>query len=462
MRATPAGPPHVPFPPGGSYPARHGNSVRPLVDSGPTFRRICEAVEAARRGVWLMVTFMDPEFPMPDGRGTVLDVLDRAAARGLDVRVLFWRPNPESSRYGQAFSGSEADRHLLGARRSRFRARWDRAPGPYVQHQKGWLIDAGESSETAFIGGINPTFGVFEPGHEGHAQRHDVYVEVTGPSATDVHHNFVQRWNEASDRMAADGAWGPDGSDDLPFPTRVSPPRGGSLVQIQRHVPAGLYRDGRPTPGGWPHDIAGGDRSIRDQYVEAIGAARRSIYIENQALPVPEIAVELEGALKRGVEIVVLVPAEPEDHVRAARRNPESPRVFGPVEALGQYENFGLVAIAGRGPWRARSAVYVHSKIMLIDDAWATIGSCNLHRYSLSGHTEMNATFWDPPVVRALRSRLLAEHLGEETAHLDDRAALRLYRSLARENRRRQEAGRSDWQGLAFSLNPVTYGLQGP
>ena len=71
----------------------------------------------------------------------------------------------------------------------------------YCQHQKCWLIDAGQSSETTFVGGINPTFKAFEPGHMGEGQRHDVYVEVTGPSATDVHHSFVQRWNEASERI---------------------------------------------------------------------------------------------------------------------------------------------------------------------------------------------------------------------------------------------------------------------
>ena len=66
----------------------------------------------------------------------------------------------------------------------------------------------------------------------------------------------------------------------------------------------------------------------------------------------------------------------------------------------------------------------VHSKVMLVDDAWGTIGSCNLHAGSLFRNTEMNVSFWDPACVRALRCELLAEHLGEETRHLDDLAAL--------------------------------------
>jgi cardiolipin synthase len=448
----------VPFAASGPYPTRAGNAVRPLVDAGPAFRRICEGIEAARRSVWLTITFVAPDFQMPDGRGALFDVLDRAVGRGLDVRIIFWRPSPERGAHGQVFAGSCSEREWLGARGSRFRARWDRAHGAYCQHQKSWLIDAGEVSETAFVGGINPTFAAFEPGHICDGHRHDVYVEVTGPSATDVHHNFVQRWNEASERTTEDGVWGHTGDDDLRFPTRVSAPRGDSLVQIQRNVHAGSYADGRPTPGGHPYDVAAGERSIFEQYGRAIDAARRSIYIENQAIPVPEIAVRLEAALRRGVEVVVLVPADPEEHVRMARRDPTRKSLFDRVEALGRYENFALLGLAGRNPQGGRSNVYVHAKLMLVDDAWATIGSCNLHSYSLFGNTEMNASFWDPKVVRALRCELLAEHIGQDTAHLDDRAALRLYRRAAQENRLKNEASDFNWRGLAFRLDAETYG----
>ena len=44
---------HIPFVTSGSYPIRAGNHVRPLVDGEPAFRRICEAVEAARRSAAL-------------------------------------------------------------------------------------------------------------------------------------------------------------------------------------------------------------------------------------------------------------------------------------------------------------------------------------------------------------------------------------------------------------------------
>ena len=433
--------------------------MRPLVDGVPAFRRIAEAIATARHSVWLTAAFVAPDFRMPDGSGALFDVLDRAVERGLDVRAILWRPNQESVGYGRAFSGSPEDRNLLEARGSRFRIRWDRAHGPSVQHQKSWLVDAGRAGETAFVGGMNLTAKALgSPGHGSEGERHDVYVEISGPSATDVHHNFVQRWNEASERAEIDGRWGHDGDDALRFPQRLSAPRGASTVQIQRMVHAGRYSDSHPGPGAQAYDIAGGEGSILEQYLQAIGAARSSIYIENQAIPIPQVATALEAALRRTVEIVLLVPADPEDHVRAARQNPQRKPLFEALAALGRYENFALAGIAGLDARGRRNSVYVHSKIMLVDDAWATIGSCNLHANSLSGHTEMNASIWDPEVVRALRCELLAEHLDRDTAGIDDRSAFCLYREIAHENRRRYEANDGKWQGLAFGLDPAAYG----
>jgi len=397
----------------------------PLIGGTAAFRRIGEAVDAAKRSVWLTVAFYDEDLQFPDGRGALFDLLDRAAARGVDVRILFWRYNPESSSNGRTFWGTGPERDMLRARNSRLRIRWDRAAGGFCRHQKSWMIDAGTPSETAFVGGINLTAKAVE--------RHDAYVEVTGPSATDVHHNFAQRWNDATERRLPDGNWACDGTDELPLPTTASAPRGSSTVQIQRMLP----------PGEW---------SILEQYERAIDAARRTIYIENQAIPIPRIAERLERALARGVDVVLLVPAIPEDHVYASRRNPERRAPFAGVEALGRHPGFRLVGIAALDG-QERRPVYVHCKLMIVDDAWTTIGSCNLHAHSLGGATEMNASVWDAAIARDLRCALFQRHLGLDTAALDDIEALRLYRRIADTN------GGAGWQGEAFTLEPQKYAV---
>ena len=111
-----------------------------------------------------------------------------------------------------------------------------------------------------------------------------------------------------------------------------------------------------------------------------------------------------------------------------------------------------LAGIAGMGADGNRKSVHIHSKVMLVDDEWATVGSCNLHRFSLFGNGEMNTAFSDPRTVRAFRYELLLEHLDLDTSGKDDRSALRLFREIARENRRKLESGDQNWQGLAFEL----------
>jgi cardiolipin synthase len=441
-----------------SYPVREGCVVRPLVDGEPAFRRICEAVESARKSVWVTVAFLERAVELPDGRGNFFDVLDRAAGRGIDVRALFWRcPELEAVDPGKHFSGTEAERAWLLARSSRFLARWDRAHKLYCQHQKSWLIDAGERAELAFVGGINLLqSSISAPGHA-NAGSHDVYVELRGPCVTDVHHNFVQRWNGASERLDAHGRW-PDPAHecDLEFPRVLSPATGEIPVQMQRTVRAGMYRDATPAPQAERFDIAAGEFSILAQYLQAIDNARSSIYIEDQAIGSAEVVTALEQALRRGVEVVFLVPGQPPKELVAALAQPAFAAFARALAALGDHPNFALVAIAvNEGPSVYRD-VYVHAKIALVDDAFCTIGSCNVATRSFYGDTELNASFWHAPTVRALRCELLEEHTALDTSRLDDREALRKYAEIARANTARRARG-EPMEGLAFALEPATY-----
>jgi phosphatidylserine/phosphatidylglycerophosphate/cardiolipin synthase-like enzyme len=454
---------HIPPVSSGPYPVRPGNLVRPLVDGEPAFRRICEAVEAARESVWVTVAFIDRHVQMPDGHGGFFDLLDSAVARGLDVRALFWRPEP----YGaprivhSSFRGDEEERAWLARRGSRFLARWDHNPGAYCHHQKSWLIDAGGPGETAFVGGINlHENSVVPPGHpyfeHEWGSTHDLYVELRGPVAADVHHNFVQRWNEASERDQDHGKW--ENPDDLRFPDRLSPSAGEVDVQITRTVRRGAYSAGPPSPGGRPHTIADGDGSILDQYIAAIDAARETIYIENQAIGSPLVVSRIEAALERGVDVTFLVPGRAHPEMTAARRSDASNPFFEQLAGLNRYDNFLLAAIAGNIDGGGYHDIYVHAKAALIDDAWATIGSTNIANRSFYRDTELNASFWAPETVRALRVALLREHLDVDTDGLAGRQAMQRYREVALENRARKKSG-EPLAGLAHAIDPASYGM---
>ncbi|MGI9590445.1 MAG: phospholipase D-like domain-containing protein [Myxococcota bacterium] len=454
---------HVPFVDSGSYPLRPGNRVRPLVDGAPAFARIAEAAEAAQHSVWVTVAFLDPEFEMPGGRGSFFDFLDRVHERGLDVRVLFWRHwQLHEFQPAAHFPGSEAQRRDLEGRGSRFLARWDQAHDRYCQHQKSWLVDAGHPTEVAFVGGINLNPGsVVVPGHppSDGGNTHDVYVELQGPAACDVHHNFVQRWNEASDRGEPDGCW-PDASsqDDLRFPEKPGPEAGPVPVQIQRTVRRDRYRNGHPAPDAPGHPIEAGEFSVVDQYRRALDAAQETIYIEDQAIGAPEIVDRLQAALSRGVHVGFLVPLDPNNEMAAARGQEGSQPFWDSLAALGEHPHFTLAGIAAsRGPADLQH-VYVHAKIALVDDSWATIGSANVGNRSFYGDTELNASFWHGPTVRALRDELFGEHLGRDTSQLSGPEALALFARQSRENATRRDQGKP-LDGLALWIDPARYAL---
>lgn len=449
----------IPFVTTGSYPTRGGNRIQPWIDGEPAFRRICAAIDDARTSVLVAVTFMWPEFRMPDGRGTGLDVLQRAASRGLDVRVIFWRPDEDMVRHRRnAFWGSAGHGRQLAQGCPDVAVRWDRAQPGFCQHQKIWVMDAEDPGAMCFVGGINMNpHSLVLPGHAGSGHNHDAYVELAGPSLVDVHHNFVQRWNEASERARDDGLAGPNGALDMTFPTRVPPVSGMAVAQVQRTTHAGRYARGHPPPGAKPFDIASGETTNLEQYCAAIRAARRTIYMENQYLDVLDIVQALHDALVRGVEVVVVMPLVP-DISPVARGAAERAALLRARARLALHRGFALCGIAGLDADGRRAPVYVHAKLMLIDDAWATVGSCNLHRYSLFGNGELNVAFHDPATVSAMRIALLGEHLEVDTSALNDIAALRLFRDVASANRRRHDQARADWQGLAITLDPATYG----
>lgn len=447
-----------------SYPRRRGNYIRPLVDGMAAFTCIAEAAERAKKSVWLTVAFIDSNFEMPGGRGPILGWLQQLAERGLDIRVLFWRNN-EGSGFSESsmFSGLPEHRTHLSKVSPKIRARWDRAHAAYCQHQKSWIVDAGAPNEVAFVGGINlGVNSVVSAGHVGgpFSQTHDVYALIKGPSATDVHHNFVQRWNGASEAAATDGWWGTASMDEsnLLFPHELSEEAGQSEAQVQRTVRAGRYFDGTAAVDAVSFPIGDGEFSVYEQYKAAIAQARRTIYIENQALGHLEIVQLLDAACIRGVEVTVLVPAEAERQMKAARKRPESKTFFDGLAALGRHENFLLTGIAADHS-EGRRPIYVHDKLMLIDDCWGTVGSCNIGARSFFGDTELNLSFWCCETARSFRADLFKEHLGIDTSRMDDRQAMATWRDVAKRNASFGFASSDPWTGIAFALDPSTYAL---
>ena len=447
----------IPPPPGAIFPPRSGNHIEPLVDGASAFDRIAAAVEAATTSVMVCVAFLEVDARFPGGRGTFFDLMDGAASRGVDVRVLFWHPEGQGVGAEDTFPGTGSSGRLLGGRSTSWQARWD-AVGRQCQHQKAWLVDAGTDDEVAFVGGINIARGSMagsdhaEPDPElgftrgeRYSNVHDVHCLVRGPVVSDVHENFVMRWNGASERGRLYGSWPHDRTHDLPAPAAGAAGTGEvgtTTAQIQRSVLPGLY-DALPD----------GENSVREQYLSAIEAAQDYVYVEDQILLSRVVLVALREALERGVLVMASVPGDPMPELAAARAHPGIAAGYDALAALGVYEGFCLSAPCIRREW-GYEEVYVHAKTAVVDDRWATIGSTNLVFSSFQGDTEMNVSFWDCVVARAFRARQVDEQGGFSSTDMNGSMAVARLMEVARENSRRRSAG-EDLDGFACAIDPA-------
>jgi len=230
-----------------------------------------------------------------------------------------------------------------------------------------------------------------------------------------VAEHFRLRWHEVTGEM-------------LP-PVVPQAPAGGIEVQVVRTVPEKVYR---PLPRG--------DFRILEAYQRALRSAERFIYLENQFLWSPELVATLVEKLRRppsdDFRLLVLLPAKPSSGADDTR---------GQLGLLMQADNGAgrmlACTVYQRGTDDA-SPVYVHAKIAIVDDCWLTVGSANLNEHSHFNDTEMNLVVLDERIVRDVRLRLWAEHLGRPVEDLQVAPAVafdQFWKPVAEEQLRRRE-----------------------
>ncbi|MFP6627222.1 MAG: phosphatidylserine/phosphatidylglycerophosphate/cardiolipin synthase family protein [Deltaproteobacteria bacterium] len=376
--------------PEANYPARSGNTVAVLIDGRETFTRIFSVIGQATGSVWITVSFFDPDFRLNPKGPTLFEFLEERAEAGIDVRLLFWWS--EYPGIG-SFRGDEEDLKALRARGSKVKMRWDRVPRG-CHHQKSHIIDG----QTAFVGGINLNHdGLSSPSHRD-GGFHDLFAEVRGPAAADVEANFRQRWNSASetDRLVYPCA---EEADDLPEQTRtgLSPATqpSGSTVQVLRTIAAGLYAAGQGK----------GEDSIVRAILADIESAGRSIYIENQYLIDIATIEALERAARRGVEVIAVLPLRPDPNLALYKKE----KLAETTLALKALLDSGRAALFGLE--EGGRMVYVHAKLLIVDDNTLNLGSANLWPPSYRRDSELNLRIWDRRLAATTRARLWKEHL---------------------------------------------------
>jgi len=419
----------------------NGNLVRPLIHGATYFTALIEAVEQMRASDVLMFVDWrgDPDERLtgpPDSE--VTRVLSRAAARGVVVRGLIWRSHWDKL----AFSATE-NRHLGeeineagGCCLLDMRVRTGGS-----HHQKFVVLrhPGRVELDTAFLGGIDLCHSRRDDAdHYGDPQRqpmakvygerppwHDVQLHITGPAVADVETVFRERWDDPQPlsrdpvHMLADRVRGDDHKR-APLPPPLPPPAPTGPHSVQ------LLRTYGRRMGGYPF-APQGERSVARGYLKALGRARELIYVEDQYLWSRDVGRRIANALRanRRLHLIAVVPHHPDQDGSVSL----PPNIVGRQLALSVIRAAAPERVAVYGiENHAGTPVYVHAKVCIIDDLWASVGSDNFNRRSWTHDSELTAAVWDTRsgregcYARELRMALAGEHLDSETPPSDAEA----------------------------------------
>ena len=393
---------------------------------------------------------------------TLQAVLGRAVSKGVDVKALLWDSLPIPGLY--YYKPKEAYEQLTQVGVTCILD--DSSRGilhhPIESlHQKIAVVDG----TYALVGGIDPLIelnGDFDrwdfpihhfssPLRRNKQDRsphpwHDAHAIIEGPAAGDVELNFRQRWNDVVQRHHLDNKLL------IPEHPLASPLESDSLIQIARTIPEHTY--------SFEPLIV---RGIAQIYANALSNAQRFVYLENQyfwlrpytGIEIPFIDAinpemernvrELGAALERGAMVAIVLPDRPDpgrDDADATLRRLREAVPHAVSE--GRLLSFCLGTSTSKEDGEGRAhyrPIYVHGKVAIIDDVWATVGSANLNNRGLRDDTEMNVATLDRELTYGLRLVLWSEHLGL----LNDDDHLILLRHL----------GRQPLSGIAFLLATI-------
>ncbi|HXT03803.1 MAG TPA: phospholipase D-like domain-containing protein, partial [Casimicrobiaceae bacterium] len=260
----------------------------------------------------------------------------------------------------------------------------DRHPVGASHHQKVIVID----DALAFVSGYDLTRCRWDTSahrcndvrrvdhrREPYPPFHDVGIVVGGDCARALGELARERWHRATGHGAMPAA---DAHDDDPWPENVAVAATDVDVAIARTEPA---FDGRP-----------GVAEIRALHLDAIAAAKRHIFAENQYFTSRTIADAFSGRLEEdnGPEIAVVSPFTQSGWLEMSTMGVLRARIHRALRAADRHARYRLYCPTL--PWldHRSGCLNVHSKVLIVDDTLLMLGSANLSERSLGIDTECN------------------------------------------------------------------------
>lgn len=359
----------------------HNNSVTLLMSGQEKFDDMFQAIRQARSSVHLEYF----NFRNDSIASLLFRLLAQKAKEGVEVRALF-----------DGFGNDSNNRPLKRKHLKQMRSvgieiyEFDPVNFPWVNHvfhrdhRKIVVIDG----KIAYTGGMNVA-DYYINGTEVVGEWRDMHCRIEGDEVNTLQKIFLRMWNKVTGQNVY-GAKYYRGYHGANYITGLKPDTcctaGKKMVGI-------INREPRVT-----------NKIIRKFYTDAINEAKDSIKLVNPYLTLNNtLKRALRNAVKRGVKVEIMVSAHSDIPL-----TPDC--VFYNVHNLMQH---------GVDVWIYKKGFH-HTKIIMVDGRFCTVGSANLNARSLNFDYEENAVIIDPCTTKELndmfeRDKAESFKLTEET-----------------------------------------------
>lgn len=339
------------------------NAVTLLTNGQEKFDDMFKAIRQARSSVHLEYF----NFRNDSIASMLFDILADKAAEGVEVRAMFDGFGNDSN------NKPLKKRHLKSIRERGIEiVEFDPIDFPWVNHvfhrdhRKIVIIDG----KIAYTGGMNVA-DYYITGTEQVGSWHDMHCRIEGEEVNTLQAIFLKIWNRTTHQNIHGaryyrGYTTPAYFSELKPDT--SPTAGRKTIGI-------INREPRIT-----------NTIIRDFYTNAINSARDSIKLINPYLTLNgKLKRALRKAVGRGVRVQIMVSSHSDI----------------PLTPDCMFYNVHRLMRRGAEVWIYESGFH-HTKIIMVDGQFCTVGSANLNARSLNFDYEENAVIVDPYTTREL------------------------------------------------------------
>ena len=332
-----------------------GNSVRLLMSGRDKFADMFETIRQAKSSVHLEYF----NFRNDSIANLLFDILREKRKEGVEVRALF-----------DGFGNDSNNQPLKKEHLQKLHAdsiniyEFDPIRFPWVNHiwprdhRKIVVIDG----EVAYTGGMNVA-DYYIVGTEQVGEWRDMHCRIEGPAVNELQQIFLRMWKRVTKENITDAKY---------FQGK---PAGNKMVGIANRE---------------PHTS---NEIMRRFYVHALDAAQDSIKLVNPYFaPTSSVIKALKRCAERGVKMDILMSSKYD------------------IPLMPDVVIYNMKKLAKRGAriWRYRPGFH-HSKIMMVDGKFCTVGSTNLDARSLRYDYEINAIIIDPETTHQLEERFMQD-----------------------------------------------------